>query len=57
MGKGQKKKILSVSCSHAVFFFLSAHDILALHGPCKSSLVWHGPVQYFLHEFKTALHI
>jgi len=57
MGKGQKKKILSVSCRDAVFFFLSAHDILALRGPCKSNLVWRGPVQYFLHEFKTTLHI
>jgi len=58
MDKGQKKKkILSVSCSHALFFLLSAHDILALHGPIKSDLVWRGPIQYFLREFKTTSHI
>jgi len=30
---------------------------MSLYGPVQSDPVWHGPVQSFVHEFKTTLHI
>jgi hypothetical protein len=57
-GQIPKSNIVFGNFSHAVFSLLCKFGNAGLglvpHGPVQSDPVWCGPVQPFIHEFKTA---